>query len=263
MVPNRTVSLWDMLNTNTSWFVRAINLISWCEGVLATNSAIKPQTSTDTVNTIKQMIDHLPPADVPATIAALQNILTAWGKEGGVAKVRLHAMLESVVSNLKAELAGRNMWIMSSSENAIYKTYRKPFGEIVYDNLPTTRDDLSEAAICLSMSRGVACVFHLMRAMEECVGLIAANLTGIRTKKVWGILLSDIKTAADQMPKSIKKTRWLHAHSLLYSVKEAWRNDVMHPRQVYTEEQAREVFDATKAFMRHLASLLRAEAEPP
>jgi hypothetical protein len=30
----------------------------------------------------------------------------------------------------------------------------------------------------------------------------------------------------------------------------------MHPKATYTEEEAREVFDATKSFMRHLASML-------
>ena len=39
-------------------------------------------------------------------------------------------------------------------------------------------------------------------------------------------------------------------------MKLAWRNEVMHPKQTYTEEEALEVFAASKAFMRELASVV-------
>lgn len=257
----RIGSLWDMLSTNASWFIRALNNIGFCEGVLEAGTGIGAETSTSTADQLRQMVAHMPPADVPATIASAKLVLHAWSQEGGINKVRLRVMLEAITQNLQAELSNRTMWLMSRSEHEIYKIHKKPFGSLVYDTIPSIRDDIDEAAVCLSMSRNVASVFHLMRAMEECVGLISEKLTGIQKRKVWGILLSDIKCAVDKMPKGIPKTRWLHAHSLLYSVKEAWRNDVMHPNKVYAGEQAREIFDTTKAFVGHLASLLRPDLE--
>lgn len=41
----------------------------------------------------------------------------------------------------------------------------------------------------------------------------------------------------------------------LYSVKVAWRNEVMHPKQTYTLEQARGIFDSVRIFMVDLAAL--------
>jgi hypothetical protein len=42
----------------------------------------------------------------------------------------------------------------------------------------------------------------------------------------------------------------------LHAVKVAWRNPTMHIVNQYTPEQAEEVFNAVRGFMRHLASKL-------
>jgi hypothetical protein len=59
------------------------------------------------------------------------------------------------------------------------------------------------------------------------------------------------KTAAQKR----KKNRWSEARANLYHVKEAWRNESMHPKQTYTSEQAREVLEAVRVFMTALAKL--------
>src|SRR5207249_7590276 len=46
------------------------------------------------------------------------------------------------------------------------------------------------------------------------------------------------------------------ASAWLYAVKNAWRNEVMHLESNYGEERAGEIFSATKALMRHLATRL-------
>ncbi len=42
----------------------------------------------------------------------------------------------------------------------------------------------------------------------------------------------------------------------LQTVRLAWRNPVMHPKQTYTREEAHEVFNATRTLMNHLADLV-------
>jgi hypothetical protein len=39
----------------------------------------------------------------------------------------------------------------------------------------------------------------------------------------------------------------------LYVVKVAWRNEVMHPKQTYTAEEADNVFRSPRTFVRELA----------
>jgi hypothetical protein len=42
----------------------------------------------------------------------------------------------------------------------------------------------------------------------------------------------------------------------LYAVKLAWRNEVMHPKQTYTEEEAVALGTAVKAFMTDLLGVI-------
>ena len=173
---NRVVSLWDMLRINADWFISAMNNIAFCEGALEADCGIAQGTSNRTVENLRELVKHLPPADVPATIAAANLAANAWCKEGGVAKVRLRALLESVISNFTAELKSRELWILSAEENRNYRIRKKPYGSGVFEAFPDMRDDLEEACICLALGRSTATIFHLMRAMELGVAEIAQQL---------------------------------------------------------------------------------------
>jgi hypothetical protein len=47
----------------------------------------------------------------------------------------------------------------------------------------------------------------------------------------------------------------MSGHTLLFTCKEAWRNPVMHPGSVWTEEEANDIHRSTKKFMNFLASI--------
>ncbi len=51
-----------------------------------------------------------------------------------------------------------------------------------------------------------------------------------------------------------KKFAAISSH--LYNVKLAWRNEVMHPKQTYTLEDAHKIFQSVDTFTRDLASVL-------
>src|SRR5258708_4695303 len=44
--------------------------------------------------------------------------------------------------------------------------------------------------------------------------------------------------------------------SHLYNVKVAWRNEVMHPKQTYTDEEALAIFNNVRTFIGDLAELV-------
>jgi hypothetical protein len=46
------------------------------------------------------------------------------------------------------------------------------------------------------------------------------------------------------------------ASANLYAVKLAWRNEVMHPKDTYTLEEAHNLIGQVKIFMGHLATIL-------
>jgi hypothetical protein len=49
----------------------------------------------------------------------------------------------------------------------------------------------------------------------------------------------------------------------LYNVKVAWRNQVMHPHDKYTPDEAKDILGHVEAFMKTLASLVPVPKQPP
>jgi hypothetical protein len=52
-------------------------------------------------------------------------------------------------------------------------------------------------------------------------------------------------------------------HGRLDIIRRAWRNGTMHVEIVYTEDDARVIFEATKAFMMKVASRMDERGLPP
>jgi|SRR6266850_3392181 len=78
-------------------------------------------------------------------------------------------------------------------------------------------------------------------------------------EKVWGKILAEVDTAIGKLPlntsqqKSVRN-KYAEASAQLRMVKDAWRNNVMHPKETYTEEEAERIFRNVKDFMVYLGS---------
>ena len=57
-------------------------------------------------------------------------------------------------------------------------------------------------------------------------------------------------------PKDPKTVELSQVSANLYSVKLAWRNEVMHPKDTYTLEEAENLLRQVKIFMCHLAEVI-------
>jgi len=92
---------------------------------------------------------------------------------------------------------------------------------------------------------------------------VTANALGIPYAPSWESYLKQIaKKVGDKHPhKGIEWKRdepfFQDVAARLETVKFAWRNPTMHVVRSYTEEEAREVYDSVKVFMRHLATKLK------
>lgn len=161
-----------------------------------------------------------------------------------------------VRSRLLDEIGEVRFYCLSASAAAYYNPAEPLFGAAVDARLAKASNDISEAGKCFATGRYTASVFHLMRAMEASVQKISEQLGIENVEREWGKLLSDIDAKIGTMAKGDNRNNWSQVHANLYHVKQAWRNDTMHPKATYTEEEAREVFEAMKALTRHLASLL-------
>jgi hypothetical protein len=135
------------------------------------------------------------------------------------------------------------------------------FGEEGFDAFSFAREDIEEAGKCLAFQRSTAAVFHLMRALESAAQVIAnklgAGVTDANGKGLpWGLIAQNMKPKIDVIANGNEKIKWYRVQQDLVAVNRAWRVPTNHPKETYTVDQAREVFDATRAFMKELAALV-------
>ncbi len=137
------------------------------------------------------------------------------------------------------------------------------FGDSVSSKFDLANEDIDEAGKCLALQRSTACVFHLMRVVELGVQKFGRKLKISLDPKqeTWHQIMIHVNNKIASLPsKTAKdkkiKSRYAEAAVHLQSVRLAWRNEVMHPKQTYTRQEAHEVFYATRVFMASLAEIL-------
>jgi len=174
----------------------------------------------------------------------IDNVVTG---EIEVARRRMHDELEDVY-----------LFSIETSRAPLWDQKAPLFGTEVEAKFPSVAEDISEAAKCLAVGRYTAVVFHLMRATEALLQQFGTLLgVALANEKNWQNILEEAGKAIKALPQKDAKTIALagvNAH--LYSVKLAWRNEVMHPKATYTEEEAVNVYNNVKTFARELATIV-------
>ena len=143
-------------------------------------------------------------------------------------------------------------------EQAAFYNQPELFGKEVNAKFPTIQFDGVEAGNSYACGRGTASVFHLMRIMEVGVQQFGAALSiKLTDQKNWQNILDEINKALKARdPKDPHTKELCQASANLYAVKLAWRNEVMHPKETYTLEEAKNLLSQVELFMRHLATVL-------
>jgi hypothetical protein len=175
----------------------------------------------------------------------------------------IHDQVLMIRAALHIELESTVFVYVPSSAAHYFRDPLQDVSEDIRTNFSSTLYDFTEAAKCLAVSRSTACVSHCMRVLE--VGLIAlGNALGVAEaqNKNWNMLL-------DQIEKRIKAigphdgADWREQQEFYSSVaahfgaiRVAWRNNVMHAHEKYTELEGREILGATRALMRRIAMKL-------
>lgn len=165
--------------------------------------------------------------------------------------------LLQLCSVVHSELESRQFFHISPKDAAYYDQ-KELFGLAVNSRFPTIQYDMVEAANCFALGRGTACVFHLMRIMEVGVQEFGTALgVAFVSDKNWQNILDEINKAIKALPSKDPKTVAMSAAAAnLYAVKLAWRNEVMHPNDTYTLEEAESLIRLVKLFMEHLAGII-------
>jgi len=166
--------------------------------------------------------------------------------------------LYELTARIVDELGERLFLSVPVMQAPLYLQTEPPFGRPVTNKFPQMTEDISEAAKCLSLDRPTACVFHLMRVMELAVQRFGNELSvALVAEKNWQVILDQINAVVRRLDARDAKTKkYAQAASHLYNVKVAWRNEVMHPKQTYTFDEAKVIFDNAKTFVTDLSNIL-------
>lgn len=165
--------------------------------------------------------------------------------------------MDEVERAIRREMKGNVFFYVDRAKADFYRDANL-FGPEVEKRFPGLSGDISEAGKCLALDRPTACVFHLMRVMEAAVQEFGGSLgVSLPQDKNWQVILDQTNKAIKAMDSKDPKTRqYAEASAHLFSVKLAWRNAVMHPKDTYTTDEAKAIFDNVKTFLSDLAVLI-------
>lgn len=170
----------------------------------------------------------------------------------------LQPMIFQLYERILDELSDRHFLALKPEAIPYYRQARPLFGDTVENKFTSMNEDISEAGKCLALGRYTASVFHLMRVMEIATQQFGDKV-GVQlvSEKVWQVILDGINKAIKAMDQKAPQTKaYAAASSHLYNVKLAWRNEVMHPKQTYSEEEATNLFSQVSIFIRDLAVMI-------
>jgi hypothetical protein len=185
------------------------------------------------------------PVNAPVAIAALQDLA--------------HSMVNALTYHV--------FFIVRYAESRNYLKPLARFGKAP-DKFPNAVDDMSGASRCFALEEWDASVFHAMRVLEHGLRWLAAQFQNLTLKKAvefenWESIIGNIQARIDEelrssAPRLPKRDADLvfygRAAAELRYFKDAWRNHVMHVRNVpYEEGTAGGVINHVASFMSVLA----------
>jgi hypothetical protein len=205
-----------------------------------------------------------------ALAAAGQAILLDQYKvfESGT-MIRLAAEIKDMQTRVRDEFVTRYVLVVPSDKVSFYDPIRPAFGAKVDQQFPSIAFEISEAGKCFGLARYTASVFHLMRVLEVGIRAVARCLSvpdPVRAAdRNWGKVLQGIDGGIKQKRSVMlapDRELFDEVYLALDKIRSLWRNTTMHVENKYTEEEAKEIWDAVNALMRKLASRLDENGAP-
>jgi hypothetical protein len=189
-------------------------------------------------------------------------------KEGKIDRDYLSSRIGDLIGRFPDELESRYCLTLEDGERLLYEQEKPLFGVLVQVQFPETIEDIQEAGKCLALGRHTAAVFHFMRVMEVGIQRLAQRLdiplttqTAMRMR-TWGDLETAIREKVFGMnQEGARKAKFAAVLACFHSVRIAWRNETMHPKQTYSAEQGRDVLHAVRSYITALVEVMQLPSE--
>lgn len=236
---------------------------------------------------------QLPPdawAHVRGPVLALREIANRFSLSGSgmVAQALLSTLNGARACNLQivreklADLRrtviaewGARQFAYIPPERSKYATAEPQFGAAVDTAFPDAQRDIRAAAESYAVGLNDACVYHLMRAAEIALRVLARD-RGVKFPhpvelENWNTIIekidANVKDEVEKWPKSAAKSDALEfyrgATGEFRALKDYWRNRNSHARVHHNEHQAASAFLHTREFMARLAVRLSQSRKKP
>lgn len=267
---NRMVSLYDMLKFAAEQFWNASQALT----ELREHPALANHKSKgiEIVAILNQLTANLRELELSVSVREIQKFNQWMGshvlqiaalpfdkakekfsKDEPVVKTKLEQLSSVIHSELESRL-----FFHLQENHARFFDQKELFGTNANAKFPSIQYDLVEAGNCCALERSTACVFHLMRIMEVAVQQFGTKLgVSLTQEKNWQNILDEINKAIRALPQKTTNTVAMsQASANLYAVKVAWRNEVMHPNDTYTLEEAENILRLVKMFIQQLVTII-------
>ena len=266
---SRIVSLWEMLRFHADKFIEVLNLLNSLEILMQQpGSQLKNMKNVDFfVSQVEQLHGQLEDLGLPVSAKKADQIrialtLTGPDERSSAWGHLITGYCKELRERVAHELEGRAIYYVSDHVDLLSES--PLFGDHVDEAFPSAQYDISEAGRCLAFRRQTACVVHLMRALEFGLSNLATTLGMNLTNKNWDTIINDIEKEVRSRNKGSHGEKWKNEDEPFFSeaaahfrlIKNAWRNHAAHARTKYTDEEAKEIYESVRAFMRHLSQRL-------
>lgn len=272
---NRIVSFWDMLQIDSRPLLAAITYISGTVGEYKTLVQLSGRNN--------EFVLRPTIAQKALLINAIENLAHACDQHGmtttsrlakdahsqcvdaiatpGVISVHtiqtLLPILQGLPASFVAEAETRKFFAMSDGADLYHQSADELFGPDVVDAFPNAAFDIEEAGKCQAFGLWTASVMHIMRVLE--IGLQAlAGHVEVSHEENWNKTLNSFEGKLREIRKKVDgpdAEQWAaEMGTHLRFIKNAWRNQAMHPQATYDETRAQSIFDNARSLMSQLAN---------
>lgn len=255
-------TLWDIMhNFDSAYFFKLSRLL---EKMSAFHGESSSPILGETAGALKELVEEirtpLHEVDLQMPLFLLDRLIVSLDREQ-LKEIDLAYLVNELAMRIEDELKTAIV-LQIPRERSKYYGEKQLFGLEVSARFPDVSDDLEEASNCIAVDRYTAAVFHVMRVLEVGLQALASKLSiSLAKDRNWQSILNDVKGAVNRLPRSSREEKGFlakcsAAHAHLQAVKDAWRNDVMHPRASYSEYQAIDIIDNSRALMIKIAEIV-------
>jgi len=214
---------------------------------------------------IKEIVEELAELPVSRVVTEQAKRLQKRIEEGRGAGPELAALLIELQNNLWVDLSSCWFLMLTSEVRDFYEQANPPFGEMVAKTFPELSNEIAAASRCYALDEWTACVFHLMRLLEQALRVLAARV-GLEPDAMkhenWKNVIDQIEKKIREMGELRKSPEKIEAMRILSEVatqfryfKDAWRNHVSHANVTYDRHSGLPIWQHVRGFMQQLATI--------